>query len=192
MAKRIFFSFHYQDVIDFRANVVRNHWMTKPNRETAGFFDASIWETAKKTSVMAVKRLINSGLKNTSKTCVLIGSDTYRRRWVRYEIFRSLYDGNDLIGVHINKIKGKNGFTKAYGPNPFEFLGLEFSDDGWYAQPREYKISSWGNSRDFDRYKLSVRISENFRGKSINLTHWSNTYKWIKDDGYNNFGKWAS
>lgn len=25
MAKRVFFSFHYQDVIDFRANVVRNH-----------------------------------------------------------------------------------------------------------------------------------------------------------------------
>jgi len=25
MAKRIYFAFHYQDVIDFRANVVRNH-----------------------------------------------------------------------------------------------------------------------------------------------------------------------
>ena len=30
MAKRVYFCFHYQDVIDFRANVVRNHWMTKP------------------------------------------------------------------------------------------------------------------------------------------------------------------
>ena len=50
MAKRVFFSFHYQDVIDFRANVVRNHWITKSDREDAGFFDASIWETAKKTS----------------------------------------------------------------------------------------------------------------------------------------------
>lgn len=44
MAKRVFFSFHYQDVIDFRANVVRNHWMTKPDREEAGYFDASIWK----------------------------------------------------------------------------------------------------------------------------------------------------
>jgi hypothetical protein len=42
MAKRVFFSFHYQDVIDFRANVVRQHWLTKPDREAAGFFDASI------------------------------------------------------------------------------------------------------------------------------------------------------
>ena len=37
MAKRVFFSFHYQDVIDFRANVVRNHWLTKSDREDAGF-----------------------------------------------------------------------------------------------------------------------------------------------------------
>jgi hypothetical protein len=48
MAKRVFFSFHYQDVIDFRVNVVRNHWLTKPDRSLAGFFDSSIWEDAKK------------------------------------------------------------------------------------------------------------------------------------------------
>ena len=33
MLKRVFFSFHYQDVIDFRANVVRRHWMTKPAKQ---------------------------------------------------------------------------------------------------------------------------------------------------------------
>jgi hypothetical protein len=48
MAKRVFFSFHHDDVKAFRANVVRQHWVTKPNREAAGFFDASIWEKAKK------------------------------------------------------------------------------------------------------------------------------------------------
>lgn len=47
MAQRVFFSFHYQDFIDFRANVVRNHWVTEKGREAAGFFDASIWETAR-------------------------------------------------------------------------------------------------------------------------------------------------
>ena len=80
MAKRVFFSFHYQDVIDFRANVVRNHWRTKPDRGDAGFFDASIWETAKRTSPLALKRLINSELQHTSVTTVLIGSETYARR----------------------------------------------------------------------------------------------------------------
>jgi hypothetical protein len=43
VAKRVFFSFHYQDVTECRANVVRNHWMTKRDREEAGYFDASVW-----------------------------------------------------------------------------------------------------------------------------------------------------
>lgn len=88
MARRVFFSFHYQDVIDFRANVVRNHWLTKPDREAAGFFDASIWEDAKKTGSIVLKRLINKEVQNTSVTVVLIGSNTYARRWVRYEIIK--------------------------------------------------------------------------------------------------------
>jgi len=90
MAKRVFFSFHYQDVIDFRANTVRNHWLTKKDREDAGFFDASIWESAKKKGDIALKRLINGALKNTSVTCVLIGSQTFNRRWVCCRSKRSI------------------------------------------------------------------------------------------------------
>ena len=56
MAKRVFFSFHYQDVIDFRANVVRQHWVMK-DREEAGYFDASMWESAKKRG--SLKQLID-------------------------------------------------------------------------------------------------------------------------------------
>ena len=44
------------------ANVARQHWMTKPDREDAGLFDASQWEGAKKVGDAAVKRLINGGL----------------------------------------------------------------------------------------------------------------------------------
>jgi hypothetical protein len=97
MAKRVFFSFHYQNVADFRVNVVRNHWLTKSDREAAGFFDASVWEKAMKESDLALKRMINSAITNTSNTCVLIGEGTYDRRWVRYEIFKSLASGNHLL-----------------------------------------------------------------------------------------------
>lgn len=126
MAKRVFFSFHYQDVIDLRANVVRNHWMTKADREEAGFYDASIWENAKRQGEISLKRLINDGLDNTSNTCILIGSQTYARPWVRYEILKSFKRGNHLFGVHINSIKGKDGQTKGQGPNPLENVGVSF------------------------------------------------------------------
>lgn len=84
MAKRVFFSLHYQDVKEFRANVPRKSWLTKKDREDAGSFDASLWETSKKVGSLAIKRLINKGLKNTTVTAVLIGSQTYARHWVRF------------------------------------------------------------------------------------------------------------
>jgi hypothetical protein len=123
MGKRIFFSFHYQDVIDFRANTVRNHWLTKPNREQAGFFDASVWEEAKKTSDMALKRLINGALKGTSVTAILTGTETSQRRWVRYEIFKSVEKANhNLVAIHIQLYQGEDKKIKPLGPTP-ESLG---------------------------------------------------------------------
>ena len=50
MARRVFFSFHYERDI-WRANVVRNSWVTQ-DREAAGFWDASLWEEAKKKMMM--------------------------------------------------------------------------------------------------------------------------------------------
>ena len=102
VAKKVYFAFHYQDIIDFRANVVRNSWLTHEGREAGGFFDKSLWEETKKTSDVALKKLINAGLEYTSVTAVLIGSETYARRWVRYEIMRSIFRGNKVIGIHIN------------------------------------------------------------------------------------------
>ena len=115
MAKSVFFSLHYKDVIDFRANVVHKHWVLKDGREEAGYFDASILKEAKKQNEIGPKLLINGALENTSTTYVLVGSDTYASPWVRYEIIQSIYRGNRVFGVHIYKIKGKDQLTGLYG-----------------------------------------------------------------------------
>ena len=190
MARRVFFSFHYQDVIDFRANVVRKHWVPQ-DRAAAGFFDASIWETAKRTSPLAVKRLINKEIQNTTVTVVLIGSDTYSRRWVRYEIIKSMAKGNKILGVHINGIRGKNGRTKVLGPNPFDYLGYKYSDDGKRLYPSEYKNGRWVQYGDHDPYPLETTVPQVKRGKFYKLSLDRPVYNWITNDGYNNFAKWV-
>ena len=157
MAKRVYFAFHYQDVIDFRANVVRNHWVTKPDRQAAGFFDASVWEKAKRTGPFAIKRLINLAVQNTSVTAVLIGSQTYARRWVRYEIMRSMYKGNYTLGVHINGIADKYERTKELGPNPFNYLGYKYSDDGRRMHLYEAKGGRWVRYGDMKSYTLKTQ-----------------------------------
>lgn len=192
MAKRVFFSFHYQDVIEFRANVVRNHWMTKPDREAAGYFDASIWESAKKQGDIALKRLINSGLENTSNTCILVGSDTYLRPWVRYEILKSFKRGNHLFAVHINDIKGKDQRTKIYGPNPLQYVGVTFSADGSTATLWEKVHNEWQRYDKIDgTADYPFQVDEQFHGKGYNLSNWYRIYGWVSDDGYNNFSSWV-
>ena len=190
MAKRVFFSFHYQDVIDFRANVVRNHWLTKPDRQSAGFFDSSIWEDAKKTSDLALKRLINSGLKNTSNTCVLVGSETFNRRWVSYEIMKSLEVGNHIFFVYLNTIKGKDGKTKLKGSNPLYFLGISFSSDGKKLNLHDYVENKWVKYPDLEGWAVK-EVPEEKRNKIFRLSSYYNIYDWVENDGYNNFSNWV-
>ncbi len=101
MARSVFFSFHYQRDI-MRVQVVKQHHITKDNYTTAGYFDGSLEEKAKKEGNDVVKRLIDRGLDGSSVTCVLIGNETYTRRWVDYEILKSVELGMGVIGVRIH------------------------------------------------------------------------------------------
>ncbi len=120
MIRRVFFSFHYDRDI-WRANRVRNSWVTK-DREDAGFWDASLWEEAKTKGDKALMKLIDEALRNTSVTAVLIGTETYEREWVEYEIKKSFEKGNGLLGVYIHKLKNENKKTDKKGKNPFTKL----------------------------------------------------------------------
>lgn len=126
MAKRVFFSYHF-DRDAWRANQVRNSWVTKPNREAAGFFDAVDQEEVKRSSDEAIKRWIDSQLKYTSVTAVLIGMETATREYVQYEIERSFEKGNALLGIRIHDLKDRKGSTSYEGDNPLADYLLETS-----------------------------------------------------------------
>jgi hypothetical protein len=102
MARRVFFSFKYEDVS--RAMVVRNSWVVQ-GREAAGFIDAANFEALKKKGDTAIQSWIDGQLKGTSVTVVLVGAKTCSSRWVKYEIAKSKAIGNGLLGIDISKIK---------------------------------------------------------------------------------------
>jgi len=190
MAKRVYFAFDYEDVSDFRANVVRKHNFTG-GVEKAGYFDASIWEEAKKKDPLALKRLINAELENTSVTAILIGSQTYARRWVRYEIIKSIERGNKVIGIHINGILDKDRQVKALGPNPFDYLGLEIDTDGTKGKPTVWNGTQWTYYQDLDAFTIAQQPWEK-RGKHFQLSHWLSIYDWVTNNGFQNFGSWVA
>lgn len=132
MARRAFFSFHYERDI-WRANVVRNSWVAQ-DRQAAGYFDASIWEEAKKKGDAAIKAMIDAALNNTTVTVVLVGQETSSRTYVKYEIDKSIARGNGLLGIRIEKIKNKDGSTDDAGANPLPSkypVHLWNTDDGY-------------------------------------------------------------
>lgn len=118
MARRVYFAFHYQNDIS-RVNVVRNSWLTHKDRESAGFFDASLWEKARKTGDSAIKRMIQNGLDGTSVTVFLLGSETAGRPWVRYELEESYKRGNGMLAIRIHGIKNLQGYVSTAGDNIF-------------------------------------------------------------------------
>lgn len=108
MARKVFFSFKYEDVS--RAMVVRNSAITK-GEEAAGFIDKADFEKVKKAGDQAIKNWIDNQLKGTSVTVVLVGEQTCKSRWVKYEIEQSIARGNGLLGIDVSKIKDLNGNT---------------------------------------------------------------------------------
>jgi hypothetical protein len=116
MARRVFFSFHYQRDL-WRVNVVRNSGLVE-GVAAAGFHDASLWEQTRIEGDDAIKRLIDNALNGTSVTVVLIGADTANRKYVSYEIEKSIGRGNGILGVRINGIKDRNGSTDLPGVIP--------------------------------------------------------------------------
>src|SRR5690606_26221017 len=85
MARRTFFSFHYQEDV-WRVFNVRNCLVVSNDQAADGFFDGSVFEASQKEGDEALKTFLRNGLKNTSVTCVLAGQYTAGRRWVRYEV----------------------------------------------------------------------------------------------------------
>jgi hypothetical protein len=120
MARRVFFSFHYDRDI-FRASQIRNSGVTKVNYEEAGFIDHASWESLKREGDDAIKRWINSQLDGASVTVVLIGAETFGRPWVGYEIQRSFAQGKGMLGIYIHQqVDPRTQMADSRGRNPFE------------------------------------------------------------------------
>lgn len=192
ISRRVFFSFHYERDI-FRVQTVKNHWITKGTQTAAGFFDSSLEEEAKTKGNEAVKRLINGGLKGASVTCVLIGNETYQRRWVDYEILKSISEGMGVFGVRIHQITCmRTKRADLPGSNPFQFLGLferQGSDKLWGGI--QYKDGwQWSDLHSDGINRSASQLVPNY-GQLVPIGDVLKVYDWVDDDGYSNFANWV-
>ncbi|WP_257266569.1 TIR domain-containing protein [Endozoicomonas sp. ONNA2] len=143
MARQTFFSFRYKKD-NWRASIVRNSWVTQ-DRKASGFFDTAEWEEVKKKKDSEIEKWIDSQLKGTSVTVVLIGSDTAGKKWIDYEITSSHKKGNGILGIYVHKVKDSNGKTTTKGENPFD--NWEFKKDGKVIK---YPVYDWVSDNGYE------------------------------------------
>lgn len=163
MARKVFFSFHFERDV-WRTGQVRNCWLTKPDRESAGYWDAAKWEEVKKKGDQAIKNWINNSLSGTSVTAVLIGAETSERKWVKYEISESYKRGNGILGIYIHNIKNSSGLTDVKGKNPLS--NLYITKDGKKIYLSEfYSTYDWVNDNGYENIGDWVKKAADDAGK---------------------------
>lgn len=203
--RRAFFSFHFDD--SMRVNVVRNAWkITHPDSATMrSFQDSSLWEAKKITNDNAIKALIRGGVSSTSAVCVLVGSETWWRRWVRYEIARAIVDGRGLLAVHLNSIRHHRTLTPhTRGSNPLDFMAIgKPPSDPW--KPVRYFLYEknavpdglggyrweWQRYSDYtDAVTLPGWVIDPAAGFVTPLSENADEYDYMASEGHRNLGSW--
>lgn len=163
MARHVFFSFHYKNDV-WRANVVRNSWVTKDDKIAAGFIDAADFEKIEKDGDAAIKNWIDEQLKGTSVTVVLIGTDTNTREYVKYELKKSYEKDNGMLGIYVHKIKDKDGNTSTKGSNHFGEIGKDGNGNAVYFSS-EYTTYDWSDDDGYNNMGKWIEAAAKKAGK---------------------------
>ena len=190
MAGRTFFSFHCQPDV-WRAWNVRNSWVVRDSeQESRGFFDNSVFEGRKREGDDNLKRFLREGLENTSVTCVLGGTNTWQRRWVRYEIARSILKGNGLLTVYINGVQNKDKQTAEKGADPLAQMGVYKTDTGIFlaewSGDKWIKYEDYGSAIPADDLWFAAPVDSNVVQFSTHCL----SYDFTQQDGRKNIGGW--
>lgn len=190
MARHTFFSYHYKPDV-WRAWNVRNSWAVKPEtRKSVGFFDSSVFEASRKESADALKRFLREGLEGTSVTCVLAGAQTHLRRWVRYEIARSIVKGNGLLTVFIHGVRNRDGELSVRGPDPLASMGV-YKADGKIVLCEKLG-DAW---RKYEDYTLAIPpnvlwFAAPTSNTVVTLSSHCLAYDFVQQNGRQNIGGW--
>ena len=97
-------------------------------------------EEAKKKGDAAIRALIDKGLENTSVTVVCVGSRTAGRKYINYEIDRSIARGNGIVAVQIHHLKDQSGDTDPAGSIPAK---IESNGHKAYKYTNHETLGKW-------------------------------------------------
>ena len=155
--RRVFFSFHYEGDACRVAQI----------RDSGELpLICNDWESIKVGSDAAIAQWVDSQMRTTSCTVVLIGNETANREWIHHEIEKSWNDGKGLLGIYIHNLKDQFGKQSIKGENPFD--SIRFATDGL---PLSSVVKSYDPLYNDDQcvYNIIVHSIENWVKEAIQI-----------------------
>lgn len=139
----VFYSYHFGNDA-WRAGQVRNTGAAAGDEPLS----QSAWDELKQKGDDFVRRWINERLKFKSCTVVLVGTETYARPWINYEINRSWELKKGVVGVCVHNLRDKDGNQSKKGFSPFTDCNIKLYDPPFSDSKAVYdhicaNIGSW-------------------------------------------------
>jgi MTH538 TIR-like domain (DUF1863) len=199
--RNAYFAFRFEDIM--RVNNVRKGWrINHPDSPTMrSFRDRSIWGKSKAQEPESLKALMRDEVVHSSAICVLVGTNTWKGRWVKYEIARAIADRRGLLAVHINGLNHHQRQTPdTLGYNPLKCMGVYHSPNGRYyiyetfveVDPQTEQLGwAWRPYQDFkDAVELPRYISSIPQGIVMPLARYTSEHDYATQNGDANIGAW--
>ena len=200
--RKAYFAFRFEDIM--RVNNVRNGWrgIHPDGLFDRSFYDSSIWEKSEASDPEALKKLMREAVENTSAVCVLVGTNTWQGRWVKYEIARAVIDGRGLLAVHINGLNHhQRRAPDPNGYNPLRLMGIYHSLDGRYYiyEYKEVMVNPLSGQLNwqwmpYEDFKGTVNLPRYIpaidQGWVMPLAAHTSEHDYDANDGATNIGAW--
>ena len=185
--RKVFFSFNWEDVR--QANQIRNVLLAKGGFSDAGIVDEAEVNQLEGGTEQEIKDWIKSQLQRSSITCVLIGKNTDKSTWVKYEIEKSLRQGNGVIGVLIYGLDNNKGELSSNVAAPLVNYG-----ENDFGKNIKNALMSEGSGYGLARLVFpQLAVPATLVGLAFASLKPNDDYKiydWLEDKGYENFDDW--
>ncbi len=118
--RQVFYSFHFKNDV-LRVSQIRSIGALEDNKPVS----ANDWEEVKKKGDTGIKKWIDDNMNYRSCVIVMVGEETSKRKWVKYEIEKAWNEGKGVLGIYIHNIKCPNNGKSKQGANPFDSFTLD-------------------------------------------------------------------
>lgn len=76
----------------------------------------------------AIEKWINDAMSYRTCVVVLIGSETYSRKWCNYEVQHAWKEGKGIVGIYIHGLEDAAGNQSKKRPKLFENFYIDKND----------------------------------------------------------------